>query len=41
MTAALTSIKQNPHFVFILFTLILGSAAYFYSRRREEIDEVT
>lgn len=39
--ATVASILQNPHFAFILFTLILGSAAYFYSRHKEQMDDVT
>mmetsp|Transcript_3050 Transcript_3050/g.4628 ORF Transcript_3050/g.4628 Transcript_3050/m.4628 type:complete len:283 (+) Transcript_3050:78-926(+) len=34
-------IQQNPQFVFIIFTLLLGSAVYFYSRHHEEMDDVT
>jgi hypothetical protein len=41
ITTTLASILQNPHFAFILVTLILGSAAYFYSRHKEQIDDVT
>lgn len=41
LTTMLTTIKQNPQFAFILFTLVLGSVVYFYSRHKEEIDDVT
>lgn len=41
LTALLTTIKQNPQFAFILFTLVLGYVVYFYSRHKEEIDDVT
>jgi len=41
LATMLTMLTKNKEFVFILFTLVLGSAAYFYSRHREEIDEVT
>jgi hypothetical protein len=41
LTTALTKLKKNKEFAFILLTLVLGSAAYFYSRHREEIDDVT
>mmetsp|Transcript_25903 Transcript_25903/g.39202 ORF Transcript_25903/g.39202 Transcript_25903/m.39202 type:complete len:285 (-) Transcript_25903:1839-2693(-) len=34
-------LNQNSQFVFIIFTLLLGSAVYFYSRHHEEIDDVT
>ena len=33
-------LKQNPHNVFIIVTLVLGSAAYFYSRSRGSEDDV-
>jgi hypothetical protein len=35
------SITQNPHFCFILFTLVFGSLVYFYTRHREELDDVS
>jgi len=41
LTMVLTNIKQNPHFAFIGFTLVLCYVVYFYSRHKEEIDEVT
>lgn len=41
LTSMMTTLKKNKEFAFILFTLVLGTAAYFYSRHREEIDDVT
>jgi hypothetical protein len=41
IATAFTKLKKNKEFTFILLTLVLGSAAYFYSRHREEIDDVT
>ena len=35
------TIRQNPHHAFIVFTLLLGSAAYFYSRHRGSEDDVS
>jgi len=35
------TMQQHPHFVFIIFTLLLGSSVYFYSRHREEIDDIS
>jgi cytochrome P450 len=41
ISTTVSNILQNPHFAFILVTLILGSAAYFYSRHKEQMDDVT
>lgn len=38
LTYALNVLKQHPQFAFIAFTLVLGSAVYFYSRHRTEDD---
>lgn len=38
LTLVLNVVKQHPQFAFIAFTLVLGSAVYFYSRHRTEDD---
>jgi hypothetical protein len=38
ITLMLNVVKQHPQFAFIAFTLVLGSAVYFYSRHRTEDD---
>jgi hypothetical protein len=38
LTLMLNVVKQHPQFAFIAFTLVLGSAVYFYSRHRTEDD---
>jgi len=40
-TMAFHIVKDNPHHVFIVLTLVLGSASYFYSRHRGTEDDVT
>ena len=36
----LNTIMENPHFAFILLTLVLGAAVYFYSRHKEEMNGI-
>lgn len=40
LTMVLHMLKQNPHNAFIIVTLVLGFAAYFYSRNRGSEDDV-
>lgn len=40
LTFVLNIIKQHPQFAFIGFTLVLGSAMYFYSRHQGAEDDV-
>ena len=40
LTFVLNIVKQHPQFAFIGFTLVLGSAMYFYSRYRGAEDDV-
>ena len=40
LTMILNVVKQHPQFTFIAFTLVLGSAMYFYSRYRGAEDDV-
>ena len=40
VTLLLNIVKQHPQFAFILFTLVLGSAMYFYSRHQGAEDDV-
>lgn len=40
LTFILNMVKQHPQFAFIAFTLVLGSAMYFYSRQKGAEDDV-